>query len=141
MTTFIPYTGKIRLSQAQLRARRIMLEGNEISFDGTCATYANMVLNLRTFKALLRKDIIRFDRRTERYVLTELKPGSALTTFYPSDLKRAALIAKVEELRSRAGLSEEDFRNTLLEVAGQYHPKYLIARDCKAVLSMFGAAA
>lgn len=139
--TYTPYNGKVKLTQPQLRVRREMLLRNcNISYDGTHATCADRFVNVRTFKALLRKDVIRFDRRTEQYVLVEVKPGSAFTNL-PSDLKRKALVQRVEALRAELALDDRDFREVLLEIAGQMNAKYLLANDCKQVLSHYGVAA
>ena len=126
-----------RLSQPQRSLIRLLREGHAISWDGEYATAADGFIDTRTFKALLRKGVVRFDNRGEHYVLVETHPAGLNVN---GGMKRILAIAEVLELQRTCNLDAEVFAELLFTETGQMRPEFLTLRQCERVLALLRPA-
>ena len=122
-----------RLSQPQRSLIRLLRQGHAISWDGLCATAADGFIDTRTFKALLRKGVVRFDNRREHYVLVETHPAGLNVN---GGMKRILAIAEVLARQHTSGLDAETFAELLFAETGQMRPEFLTLRQCERVLHL-----
>ena len=100
---------------AQQRVLRHLAEGHAISFDGNAATQREEFIDPRTFIALLRKDAIRYDPRTNHHVAAGQRASATL--YAARQIRRINRLAQT--------WTEVAYQDLAFEISGSMNPAHM----------------